>query len=64
MLEALQNHVYNNYNISTPEQKQDFEKKVGFLPGFPVSNEGYPTITLMGGWLLNIPSTSKDKQLA
>jgi multiple sugar transport system substrate-binding protein len=64
MLEALQNHVYNNYNISTPEQKQDFEKKVGFLPGFPVSNEGYPTTTLMGGWLLSIPSTSKDKQLA
>jgi multiple sugar transport system substrate-binding protein len=64
MLEALQNHVYNNYNISTPEQKQDFEKKVGFLPGFPVSNEGYPTTTSMGGWLLSIPSTSKDKQLA
>ena len=64
MLEALQNHVHDNYNISTLEQKQDFEKKVGFLPGFPVPNEGCPTTTLMGGWLLSIPSTSKDKQLA
>ena len=60
MLEALQHHVH----LNTTEQKQDFENKVGFLPGFPVPNEGYPTTTLMGGWLLSVPSTSKDKQLA
>src|SRR5918995_1133996 len=32
MLEALQHHV----DLNTTEQKQDFEKKVGFLPMFPV----------------------------
>jgi multiple sugar transport system substrate-binding protein len=64
MLEALQNHVHDYYNITTPEQKEDFENKVGFIAGFPVPNEGYPTTTLMGGWLLSVPSTSKDKQLA
>jgi multiple sugar transport system substrate-binding protein len=64
MLEALQNHVNDYYNITTPDQKEDFENKVGFIAGFPVPNEGYPTTTLMGGWLLSVPSTSKDKQLA
>jgi multiple sugar transport system substrate-binding protein len=64
MLEALQNHVHDYYNITTPEQKEDFENKIGFIAGFPVPNEGYPTTTLMGGWLLSVPSTSKEKQLA
>jgi multiple sugar transport system substrate-binding protein len=39
MLEALQHHVH----LNTTEQKQDFEKKVGFLPMFPVPNQGNQT---------------------
>jgi multiple sugar transport system substrate-binding protein len=64
MLEALQNHARDYYNVTTPQQKMDFEKKIGFIPGFPVPNKGYPTTTLMGGWLLGIPSTSENKDLA
>jgi multiple sugar transport system substrate-binding protein len=37
---------------------------VGFIPGFPVLNEGNQSATIMGGWLLSIPSTSKNKDLA
>jgi multiple sugar transport system substrate-binding protein len=46
------------------EQWPDFAEKVGFLPMFPVPNEGIETATLMGGWLLSIPNTSKNKDLA
>jgi hypothetical protein len=31
MIEALQNHVH----LNTTEQKKQFEKEVGFIPGFP-----------------------------
>jgi multiple sugar transport system substrate-binding protein len=62
MLEALQNHVRDYYNVTTSEQKLDFEKKVGLIPGFPVPNDGYHTTTLMGGWELGIPSTSGDNK--
>ncbi len=60
MLEALQHHVH----LNTTEQIQDFEKKVGFLPMFPVPNEANSSATLMGGWELGIPKTSKSKDLA
>jgi multiple sugar transport system substrate-binding protein len=46
------------------EQWPDFAEKVGFLPMFPVPNEGIETASLMGGWLLGIPNTSKNKDLA
>jgi multiple sugar transport system substrate-binding protein len=60
MLEALQHHVH----LNTTEQKQDFESKVGFLPMFPVPNQGISSASLMGGWELAIPKTSKNKELA
>jgi multiple sugar transport system substrate-binding protein len=60
MIEALQNHVH----LNTTEQKKQFEQKVGFIPGFPVSAAGNQSATLLGGWLLSIPSTSKNKDLA
>jgi multiple sugar transport system substrate-binding protein len=56
----LQYHV----RFNATEQKQDFEQKVGFLPMFPVPNLSYKSATLMGGWLLDIPSTSENKDLA
>ena len=60
MIEALQNHVH----LNTTEQKKQFEQKVGFIPGFPVPAAGNQSTTLLGGWLLSIPSTSKNKDLA
>jgi multiple sugar transport system substrate-binding protein len=60
MLEALQHHVH----LNTTDQKQDFEQKVGFLPMFPIPNSSYRSATLMGGWLLGIPETSGNKDLA
>jgi multiple sugar transport system substrate-binding protein len=43
---------------------QDFEERVGFLPMFPIPNEGNQTSTLMGGWELAIPTASHHKDLA
>ena len=60
MIEALQNHVH----LNTTEQKNQFEQKVGFIPGFPVPNEGNESATIMGGWLLSIPAISRNKDLA
>jgi multiple sugar transport system substrate-binding protein len=60
MIEALQNHVH----LNTTKQKKEFEQKVGFNPGFPVSATGNQSTTSLGGWLLSIPSTSENKDLA
>jgi multiple sugar transport system substrate-binding protein len=60
MIEALTNHVH----LNTTDQKKQFEQKVGFISGFPVPNEGNQSATIMGGWLLSIPSTSRNKDLA
>ena len=60
MIEALQNHVH----LNTTRQKEQFEQKVGFIPGFPVPTAGNQSATLLGGWLLSVPSTSKNKDLA
>jgi multiple sugar transport system substrate-binding protein len=48
----------------SPELREDFESNVGFLPMFPVPEEDDRTATLMGGWLLAIPETSANKDLA
>jgi multiple sugar transport system substrate-binding protein len=50
--------------IQNSISSQNFEKRVGFLPMFPVPNEGDPTSTLMGGWELAIPTASHHKDLA
>ena len=51
-------------HLNTTEQKKKFEQEVGFIAGFPVPAAGNESATIMGGWLLNIPSSSKNKDLA
>jgi multiple sugar transport system substrate-binding protein len=34
------------------------------LPVFPVPNQNNMTATMMGGWILSIPETSKNKDLS
>lgn len=63
MIEALQHHVRDDYNVTTPEKRLEFEQKVGFIPMFPVPDPSYMTSTLMGGWELAIPITSMHKDL-
>ena len=43
--------------------KQDIERQIGMIPMFPVPNENTTTSTIMGGWLLSIPNSSKNKDL-
>ncbi|AIF83558.1 ABC-type sugar transport system, periplasmic component [Candidatus Nitrososphaera evergladensis SR1] len=59
MIEA--SHVPGEFS---PDQKQDLDKKVGFIPMLPVPNQNTQTTTLMGGWELSIPVTSRHKELA
>ena len=40
------------------------EQEVGFIPMFPVPNQTTQTTTMMGGWELAVPQTSKNKDLA
>jgi multiple sugar transport system substrate-binding protein len=48
-----------------PEEQRHLEQKVGFLPVFPISShDTNHSSTLMGGWELSIPTTSKNKELA
>lgn len=47
----------------TPEQRKELTENVGFLP-LPVPNENTNTSTMMGGWELGVPITSKNKDLA
>jgi multiple sugar transport system substrate-binding protein len=60
MIEALQHHI----PLSNLESKKEFEEKVGFLPMFPVPSSDNRNATLMGGWILSVPSTSVHKDLA
>ena len=60
MLESVQNHVH----LNTTEQKQAFERNVGFFPMFPVPNLSYHSATLIGGFEFSIPQTSRNKDLA
>ena len=46
------------------DQQKDLVNKVGFLPLFPTPNSINQSATLMGGYLLSIPETSKHKDLA
>jgi multiple sugar transport system substrate-binding protein len=61
MLEALQHHIPPPH---TPENKRNFEQKVGFMPLFPTPDENQSSATLEGGWLLSTPKTSEHKDLA
>ena len=42
----------------------NLEEKLGFIPMFPVPSAGNDTATTMGGWMLSIPESSKNKDLA
>ena len=44
--------------------KNEFEEKIGIIPMFPVPTEGTQNASIMGGWLLSIPDTSRNKELA
>ena len=39
-------------------------QRVGFIPAFPVPTGTNQSSTMMGGWELAIPQTSKNKDLA
>lgn len=41
----------------------DFDQ-IGMIPGFPVPEEDMESSTMMGGWLLAVPSTSNHPELA
>ena len=40
------------------------DKNVGMIPMFPVPKAGDTSATMMGGWMLGIPSTSTNKALS
>ena len=46
------------------EQWNNINQKIGMLPMFPVPNIGNKSATMIGGWILGIPETSKNKDLA
>jgi multiple sugar transport system substrate-binding protein len=46
------------------EQWNNINQKIGMLPMFPVPNIGNKSATMIGGWLLGIPETSQNKDLA
>jgi multiple sugar transport system substrate-binding protein len=46
------------------DQWPNLEQKIGFIPMFPVPYEGNQTASLMGGWQMSIPTTSRNKDLA
>ena len=64
MIEALQHHISERFPIDSPDKKNQFEHKVGFIPMFPIPDRNYQTTTLMGGWEFSIPKTSLNKDLA
>jgi len=45
-------------------QWNNINQKIGMLPMFPVSNIGNKSATMIGGWILGIPETSQNKDLA
>jgi multiple sugar transport system substrate-binding protein len=46
------------------EEGSEFEDMIGFIPMFPVPSPESKSSTLMGGWELAIPITSKHKEIA
>lgn len=47
-----------------PDTKTSIEEQVGMIPMLPVPYKNTSTATIMGGWLLSIPNTSENKDLA
>lgn len=47
-----------------PLTKTSIEAHVGMIPMLPVPYKNTSTATIMGGWLLSIPNTSENKDLA
>ena len=48
----------------SPTIKQNFEQQIGMIPMFPVPYRNTQNTTMMGGWELSVPETSKNKDLA
>jgi multiple sugar transport system substrate-binding protein len=46
------------------ESLPTLEQEVGFIPMFPVPNQTIQTSTMMGGWELAIPTTSRNSDLS
>jgi len=46
------------------EQWATLNQTVGMIPMFPVPNETNKSATMMGGWVLSVPETSQNKDLA
>jgi multiple sugar transport system substrate-binding protein len=46
------------------EQWATLNQKIGMLPMFPVPKIGDKSATMIGGWILGIPETSQNKDLA
>lgn len=50
--------------VFSRQQWPTFDQRIGFLPMFPLPKGVNRTSTMMGGWELAIPQTSKNKELA
>jgi multiple sugar transport system substrate-binding protein len=46
------------------DQWPGINQKVGMLPVFPVPDKNTKSTTMMGGWILSVPQTSQNKDLA
>jgi multiple sugar transport system substrate-binding protein len=46
------------------EVRPTLEQEVGFIPMFPTPNQTIHTTTLMGGWELAVPTTSRHSELS
>lgn len=49
---------FPDYNV------EEFQQRIGMNPGYPVPHIENMTTTVMGGWEMGIPATSKYKDLA
>lgn len=43
---------------------KNLDQRVGLITAFPVPKEGDTSATMMGGWILSVPETSTNKDLA
>jgi multiple sugar transport system substrate-binding protein len=50
--------------VFSRQQWPTFDQRIGFIPMFPLPKGVNRTSTMMGGWELAIPQTSKNKELA
>src|ERR1041384_6662852 len=51
-------------HFNSSSEWKGLDKRVGLIPAFPVPKEGDTSATMMGGWMLSIPETSTNKNLA